>query len=108
MAGAGAILAGVLFLIGKLALDVQTGTDPTAIIRSTPLWLLLLIVLFLAGVGAQWSIRSKPPPKPAPMATAPAVAQTPSAPPPSTEPAAAPAEAPAASPPPPETQPPHS
>src|SRR5438445_32634 len=68
-AGAGAILAGVLVLVGKLAFDVPTATDPTAIVRSTPLWLLLLIVLFLAGVGAQWSIRSKAAPKPTPMAT---------------------------------------
>ena len=72
LAGAGAILAGALVLLGKLAFDVPTATDPTAIIRSTPLWLLLLVVLFLAGVGAQWSIRSKAAPKPTPMTTGPA------------------------------------
>jgi Domain of unknown function (DUF4203) len=63
--GAGAILAGVLVLLGKLPFDVASATDPTAVFRSTPLWPLLLVVLFLAGVGAQWSIRSKPAPKPA-------------------------------------------
>ena len=65
MAGAGAILAGVLILLGKLAFDLPTATDPTAIIRSTPLWLLLTVVLFLAGVGAQWGLRSRPAPAPA-------------------------------------------
>jgi hypothetical protein len=102
LAGAGAILAGVLVLLGKLAFDVPTATDPTAIIRSTPLWPLLLIVLFLAGVGAQWSIRSKAAPKPSPMATAPA------SPPAQSAPAAPPPEAPAtpAEPPPAPDQPP--
>jgi Domain of unknown function (DUF4203) len=74
LSGAGLILAGVLVLLGKLSFDVAAATDPTAVIRSTPLWLLLLVVLFLAGVGAQWSIRSKPAPKPAPAAAAPAAA----------------------------------
>lgn len=69
MAGAGAILAGVLILLGKLVFDVTAATDPTAEIRSTPLWLLLVIVLFLAGIGAQWSIRSRPAPAPASMVT---------------------------------------
>src|SRR5437588_6637781 len=96
-AGAGAILAGVLVLVGKLAFDVPTATDPTAIVRSTPLWLLLLIVLFLAGVGAQWSIRSKAAPKPTPMATTGAASSTPAAPPPATPPA--PEPAPSAAPP---------
>jgi len=78
-AGAGAILAGVLVLLGKIAFDVASATDPTAVIRSTPLWLLLAIVLFLAGIGAQWSIRSKPSPPPAPTTTPPApVPATPS------------------------------
>ena len=96
-AGAGAILAGVLVLVGKLAFDVPTATDPTAIVRSTPLWPLLLIVLFLAGVGAQWSIRSKAAPKPTPMATTGAASSTPAAPPPATPPA--PEPAPSAAPP---------
>jgi hypothetical protein len=69
LSGAGLILAGVLILLGKLAFDAATATDPTAILRTTPLWLLLLVVLFLAGVGAQWSIRSKPKPVPAPAAS---------------------------------------
>jgi hypothetical protein len=76
LTGAGAILAGVLILLDKVAFDVPTATDPTAVFRSTPLWPLLLLVLFLAGVGAQWSIRSKPAPAKAPaaapVATAPA------------------------------------
>ena len=76
LTGAGAILAGVLILLDKVAFDVPTATDPTAVLRSTPLWLLLLVVLFLAGIGAQWSIRSKPAPAKAPaaapVATAPA------------------------------------
>lgn len=72
LAGAGAILAGVLVLLGMLPFNVTTATDPTEIFRSNPLWPLLLIVLFLAGVGAQWSIRSKPAPKPTPIATSPA------------------------------------
>ena len=80
LSGAGLILAGSLVLLGKLAFDVPTATDPTAVLRSTPLWLLLLVVLFLAGVGAQWSIRSKPAPKPAPATPAAA----PVSPPPST------------------------
>lgn len=78
-AGAAAILAGVLVLLGKIAFDVASATDPTAVIRSTPLWLLLAVVLFLAGVGAQWSIRSRPAPAPvtAPGAAAPAPATAP-------------------------------
>jgi Domain of unknown function (DUF4203) len=82
-AGAGAILAGVLVLLGRLAFDAASAADPTAVIRSTPLWLLLAIVLFLAGIGAQWSIRSRPSPQPAPAAspstppTAPAAAEEP-------------------------------
>jgi hypothetical protein len=67
MAGAGAIVAGVLILLGKLAFDLPTATDPTAIIRSTPLWLLLMVVLFLAGIGAQWGLRSRKAPVPAPL-----------------------------------------
>lgn len=102
LAGAGAILAGVLVLLGKLAFDVPTATDPTAIIRSTPLWLLLVIVLFLAGVGAQWSIRSRRGPKPTSMATAPA-APAPTSPPVSAP--AAEATPPAAAPPEPPSQP---
>jgi Domain of unknown function (DUF4203) len=78
--GAGAILAGVLVLLGKLPFDVASATDPTAVFRSTPLWPLLLVVLFLAGVGAQWSIRSKPAPKPVAPVVAPVA---PAAPPPS-------------------------
>ena len=69
MAGAGGILAGVLILLGNLAFDVASATDPTATIRSAPLWLLLVIVLSLAGVGAQWRIRSRTAPAAAPMAT---------------------------------------
>jgi hypothetical protein len=91
-AGAGGILAGVLMLIGKLNFDVATATDPTGIIRSTPLWLLLAIVLFLAGIGAQWSIRSRPAPAPA-TAAPPARATAPASPPPADAPAT---EAPAA------------
>ena len=83
LSGAGLILTGSLILLGKLAFDVPTATDPTAVLRSTPLWLLLLVVLFLAGVGAQWSIRSKPAPKPTPATPAAA----PVSPPPSTAPA---------------------
>jgi len=60
LTGAGAILAGVLVLLGKLHFDVESATDPTFVFRSTPLWPLLLVVLFLAGIGAQWSIRSRP------------------------------------------------
>src|ERR1700694_3415197 len=67
LTGAGAILAGVLVLLGKLHFDVASATDPTFVFRSTPLWPLVLVVLFLAGIGAQWSIRSKPAPKPVPM-----------------------------------------
>jgi len=102
LTGAGAILAGVLILLGRLAFDVPTATDPTAVLRSTPLWLLLLVVLFLAGIGAQWSIRSKPTPKPipaaatAPVASAPAPASPPSSPEPAPE--SAPSEPPPASP----------
>jgi Domain of unknown function (DUF4203) len=99
LSGAGLILAGVLVLLGKLSFDVATATDPTAVIRSTPLWLLLLVVLFLAGVGAQWSIRSKPKPVPAPAAPpAPAVPAwdasppSPSAPPPPETPEEPPAK----------------
>jgi hypothetical protein len=84
LSGAGAIMAGVLVLLGKLPFDVATATDPTAVFRSTPLWPLLLVVLFLAGVGAQWSIRSKPAPKSTPIATQPAAA--PVSPPPSATP----------------------
>jgi len=80
LSGAGLILAGSLVLLGKLAFDVPTATDPTAVLRSTPLWLLLLVVLYLAGVGAQWRIRSKPAPNPAPATPAAA----PVSPPPST------------------------
>jgi hypothetical protein len=96
--GAGAILAGVLVLLGKLPFDVASATDPTAVFRSTPLWPLLLVVLFLAGVGAQWSIRSKPAPKPAapaPAAPAPAAQAAPPvapAPGPAPEPEGRPAE----------------
>ncbi|HEY8812719.1 MAG TPA: DUF4203 domain-containing protein [Candidatus Dormibacteraeota bacterium] len=101
LTGAGAILAGVLILLDKVAFDVPTATDPTAVLRSTPLWLLLLVVLFLAGIGAQWSIRSKPAPKPAPAtgtATAPAAAApAPVSPPPSPDPG--PESAPTAPPP---------
>jgi len=85
LSGAGAIMAGVLILLGKLPFDVATATDPTAVFRSTPLWPLLLVVLFLAGVGAQWSIRSKPAPKSTPIATKPAA--TPASPPPDQAPA---------------------
>src|ERR1700730_11349346 len=93
LSGAGAIMAGVLILLGKLPFDVATASDPTAVFRSTPLWPLLLVVLFLAGVGAQWSIRSKPAPKPAVPAPAATVATvTPAAPPPS--PPTPPAESP--------------
>ncbi|HEY8760088.1 MAG TPA: DUF4203 domain-containing protein [Candidatus Dormibacteraeota bacterium] len=102
LTGAGAILAGVLILLGRLAFDVPTATDPTAVLRSTPLWLLLLVVLFLAGIGAQWSIRSKPTPKPIPAAATPSVASAPApaSPPSSPEPApeSAPSEPPPASP----------
>lgn len=84
LSGAGGILAGVLILLGRLHFDVASATDPTAVFRSTPLWPLLLVVLFLAGVGAQWRIRSKPAPKSTPIATQPA----PVSPPPSTAPAA--------------------
>jgi hypothetical protein len=101
--GAGAILAGVLVLLGKLPFDVASATDPTAVFRSTPLWPLLLVVLFLAGVGAQWSIRSKPAPKPAvpaPAATVAAAAPPPSPPP---SPPASPPPPPAESPEPPPT-----
>jgi hypothetical protein len=84
LTGAGAILAGVLILLGKLAFDVPSATDPTAVLRTTPLWLLLLVVLFLAGVGAQWSIRSKPAPVRATAVAQPATA--PAAPPPSSTP----------------------
>lgn len=91
--GAGAILAGVLVLLGKLPFDVASATDPTAVFRSTPLWPLLLVVLFLAGVGAQWSIRSKTAPKPAVPAPAAAAAPVaPAAPPPG--PPTPPAESP--------------
>ena len=83
-AGSGAILTGVLVLFGKLAFDVPTATDPTAIFRSTPLWLLLVIVLFLAGIGAQWRIRSRT--APAPSASSPPAA--PEAPPAEPPPAA--------------------
>jgi hypothetical protein len=76
LSGAGAILAGVLVLLGKLPFDVATATDPTEVFRSTPLWPLVLVVLFLAGVGAQWSIRSKPAPKSTPIVTQPAAAPT--------------------------------
>jgi hypothetical protein len=96
LSGAGAILAGVLVLLGKLAFDVPTATDPTGVLRSTPLWLLLLVVLFLAGVGAQWSIRSKPAPKPAPAVPAAAAAPAWNSPQPS--PAPAPEAAPTAPP----------
>jgi hypothetical protein len=105
MAGAGAILAGALVLLGKLAFDVPTATDPTAIIRSTPLWLLLLVVLFLAGVGAQWSIRSKGAPKPTPMTTGPTT-PAPQAAPTAPAPPAAPEPAPPEQPPPAPGQPP--
>jgi hypothetical protein len=109
-AGAGAILAGVLVLLGKVAFDVASANDPTLVIRSTPLWPLLAIVLFLAGIGAQWSIRSKPAPPPAapaPAAPAPAAAPADSTPvaPPS---ASAPAEAQPKSPEPPEANAPPS
>ena len=83
LSGAGLILAGSLVLLGKLAFDVPTATDPTAVLRSTPLWLLLLVVLFLAGVGAQWSIRSKTKPVPAPAAPPAPAAVAPDSPPPS-------------------------
>src|SRR5260221_5664653 len=53
LSGAGLILAGVLVLLGKLSFDVATATYPTAVIPSTPLWLLLLVVLFLAAAPAQ-------------------------------------------------------
>jgi hypothetical protein len=103
-AGAGGMLAGTLILLGKLAFDVQTANDPTAIIRSTPLWPLLVIVLFLAGVGAQWSIRSRPAPaRPAAPATAPASPTTPAPSPPVAPPAA---EVPASEPAPPPAAPP--
>jgi uncharacterized protein DUF4203 len=99
LTGAGAILAGVLVLLGKLHFDVASATDPTLVFRSTPLWPLLLVVLFLAGIGAQWSIRSKPAPKPAPIAApaasppapAPAPESPPSAPPPAEPPEPPPA-----------------
>ena len=91
MAGAGAILAGVLILLGKLTFDLPTATDPTAIIRSTPLWLLLTVVLFLAGVGAQWGLRSRPAPAPAaaagPVAPPPSQPSVATAPPPPEPPA---------------------
>jgi uncharacterized protein DUF4203 len=91
--GAGAILAGVLVLLGKLPFDVGSATDPTAVFRSTPLWPLLLVVLFLAGVGAQWSIRSKPAPKPAvPAPAAQAAPPVAPAPGPAPEPEGRPAE----------------
>jgi hypothetical protein len=45
--GAGAILAGVLVLLGKLPFDVASATDPTAVFRSTPLWPLLLVLIGL-------------------------------------------------------------
>ena len=92
LTGAGAILAGVLVLLGKLHFDVASATDPTSVFRSTPLWPLLLVVLFLAGIGAQWSIRSKPAPKSTPIATQPAAAPVspPQSPPP--EPEGRPAE----------------
>jgi hypothetical protein len=96
LSGAGLILAGVLILLGKLAFVVATAADPTAVLRSTPLWLLLLVVLFLAGVGAQWSIRSKPAPKSTPIATHPAAAPVSS--PPSPSPAPSPAPAPESAP----------
>jgi hypothetical protein len=80
-AGAGAILAGVLILLGRLSFDAQTAYDPTAILRSTPLWLLLLVVLFLAGAGAQWSIRSRSAPAPAPAVAPPPISPAASAPP---------------------------
>jgi hypothetical protein len=100
LTGAGAILAGVLVLLGKLHFDVASATDPTFVFRSTPLWPLVLVVLFLAGIGAQWSIRSKPAPKPAPMAapaaSMPAPAPAPESP-PSAPPPAEPTEPPPAS-----------
>jgi Domain of unknown function (DUF4203) len=83
LSGAGLILAGSLVLLGKLAFDIPTATDPTAVLRSTPLWLLLLVVLFLAGVGAQWSIRSKTKPVPTPAASPAPAAVAPDPPPPS-------------------------
>ena len=94
LSGAGAILAGALILLGKLPFDVATASDPTAVFRSTPLWPLLLVVLFLAGVGAQWSIRSKPAPKSTPIATRPAAAPVSPAPAPPPEPEGRPAEPP--------------
>jgi hypothetical protein len=81
LTGAAAILAGALILLGKLAFDVPTATDPTAVLRTTPVWLLLLVVLFLAGVGAQWSIRSRPTPTRAAAAPQPAKSPAPVAPP---------------------------
>src|ERR1700694_941984 len=87
LTGAGAILAGVLILNGKLLFDVASATDPTAVFRSTPLWPLLLLVLFLAGVAAQWSIRSKAPAKPAAIVPAPVSPPPSSAPPPESPPA---------------------
>ena len=79
-AGAAGILAGVLILLSKLAFDLPAATDPTAVIRSTPIWLLLVIVLVLAGVGAQWRTRSRPVPAARPMVTQAAPAVPPSAP----------------------------
>ena len=91
LGGAGAILAGVLVLLGKVAFDVHTASDPTEAIRGTPVWPLLLIVLFLAGVGAQWSIRSEAAPKPTPIAITPAAAPaTPGAEAPAAEPVSPP------------------
>lgn len=104
-AGAGAILAGVLVLLGKVAFDVASATDPTAVIRSTPLWLLLAVVLLLAGVGAQWSIRSRPAPAPAP-AKAPVGAATAPTPPAPADSGAGTEAAPAQEGPPPPTSPP--
>lgn len=111
-AGAAGILAGVLALLGKIAFDIGSATDPTAVIRSTPLWLLLVIVLFLAGIGAQWSIRSRPSSPPAPAAAPPpappqAPAATPTAPPPTAPtPTAPPPTAGSADPPPTSPEPP--
>jgi hypothetical protein len=93
VAGAGAMLSGVLILLGKLNFDLNTADDPTAFVRSSPLWVLILVVLTLAGMGAQWRIRSRAP-KPVPAAPV-----APSAPAPPPAPSAEPVPEPPAAPP---------
>lgn len=80
--GAAAIVAGVLVLLGRAALDKQQALDAPAFVHGQPIWLLPWAVLAIAGIGAQW--RSLPKrvttPTTAPAAQpAPVPAQTPAA-----------------------------